>query len=66
MIWEGNRRAAFTLIDPLIALLAVATVMVGVLNFWRRAEYKCDKARNRRPRDPNSAAEQRLCGLHIL
>ena len=44
-IIRRNPRAAFALIDPLIALLAVATVMVGVLNFWRLAEYKCDKAR---------------------
>ena len=40
-----NPRAGFALIDPLIGLLAVATVMVGVLNFWRLAEYKADKAR---------------------
>jgi Tfp pilus assembly protein PilV len=40
-----NRRAGFALIDPLIGLLAVASVMVGVINFWRLAEYKSDKAR---------------------
>jgi len=44
-IIRRNPRAAFALIDPLIGILAVATVMVGVLNFWRLAEYKCDKAR---------------------
>jgi hypothetical protein len=44
-IIRRNPRAAFALIDPLIGLLAVATVMVGALNFWRLAEYKCDKAR---------------------
>lgn len=42
---RSNPRAGFALIDPLIGLLAVATVMVGVLNFWRLAEYKADKAR---------------------
>jgi len=64
-IIRRNPRAAFALIDPLIGLLAVATVMVGVLNFWRLAEYKCDRARID-ARDPNSAGKQRLCGLHIL
>jgi hypothetical protein len=44
-IIRRNSRAAFALIDPLIAVMAIATVMVGVLNFWRLAEYKCDKAR---------------------
>ena len=44
-IIRRNRRAGFALIDPLIGLLAVATVMVGAINFWRLAEYKCDKAR---------------------
>ena len=45
LIISRNPRAGFALIDPLIGLLAVAAVMVGVLNFWRLAEYKCDKAR---------------------
>jgi hypothetical protein len=40
-----NRRAGFALIDPLIGLLAVSSLMVGVINFWRLAEYKCEKAR---------------------
>ena len=44
-IIRRNPRAGFALIDPLIGLLAVTTVMVGALNFWRLAEYKCDKAR---------------------
>jgi hypothetical protein len=44
-IIRRNPRAAFALIDPLIAAAAIAMVMVGVLNFWRLAEYKCDKAR---------------------
>ena len=44
-IISRNPRAGFALIDPLIGLLAIAAVMVGVLNFWRLAEYKCDKAR---------------------
>jgi hypothetical protein len=40
-----KRLAGFALIDPLIGLLAVAAVMVSAFNFWRLAEYKCDKAR---------------------
>jgi len=44
-IIRRNPRDAFSLIDPLIGILAVAAVMVGALNFWRLAEYKCDKAR---------------------
>ena len=35
----------FALLDPLVAMLAVTTVMVGSMNFWRLAEYKCGKAR---------------------
>lgn len=38
-------RGGFALIDPLIGILAIAAVMVGAINFWRLAEYKCDRAR---------------------
>jgi len=49
-IISRNPRAGFALIDPLIGLLAIAAVMVGVLNFWRLAEYKfCGKAAIIRP-----------------
>jgi len=44
-IIHRRRSAGFALIDPLIGILAVATVMVGVINFWRLAEYKSAKAR---------------------
>ena len=44
-IIHRRRSAGFALIDPLIGILAVATVMVGVINFWRLAEYKSVKAR---------------------
>ena len=44
-IIRRKRRAGFALVDPLIGLLVVASVMVGVINFWRLAEYKCGKAR---------------------
>lgn len=44
-IFQRNQLGGFALLDPLIAMLAVATVMVGAINFWRLAEYKCDKAR---------------------
>jgi hypothetical protein len=44
-IIHTKQPAGFALIEPLIGILAVAGVMVGVINFWRLAEYKCDKAR---------------------
>ena len=44
-IIQTNKHAGFAMMDPLIGLLAVATVMVGAINFWRLAEYKCGKAR---------------------
>ena len=37
-------RAGFSLIDPLVGVLAFAVVILGALNFWRLAEYKCDRA----------------------
>jgi hypothetical protein len=41
-IIRKRRRAGFSLIDPLVGVLAFAVVIVGALNFWRLAEYKCD------------------------
>jgi hypothetical protein len=40
-----RRRAGFSLIDPLVGVLAFAVIIVGAFNFWRLAEYKCDRAR---------------------
>jgi Tfp pilus assembly protein PilV len=44
-ITRRRRLAGFSLIDPLVGVLAFAVVIVGALNFWRLAEYKCDRAR---------------------
>ena len=44
-IIRKQRCTGFSLIDPLVGVLAFAAVIVGVLNFWRLAEYKCDRAR---------------------
>jgi hypothetical protein len=35
----------FALLDPLVAILVFATVMVGAINLWRLVEYKCARAR---------------------
>ena len=42
---KRNRFAGFSLVDPLIGILLFAVVIVGALNFWRLAEYKCERAR---------------------
>jgi multidrug efflux pump subunit AcrA (membrane-fusion protein) len=42
---KRNRFAGFSLVDPLIGILMFAIVIVGALNFWRLAEYKCERAR---------------------
>lgn len=44
-IIRRRRRAGFSLIDPLVTVLAFAAMIVTALNFWRLAEYKCDRAR---------------------
>ena len=44
-IKHNQRRAGFSLIDPLAGVLAFALIIVGTLNFWRLAEYKCDRSR---------------------
>jgi hypothetical protein len=44
-IIRRKRLAGFALIDPLVGVLAFAAIIVGALNFWRLAEYKCDRAR---------------------
>jgi hypothetical protein len=35
----------FALLDPLVGILVFAIVMVGAINLWRLAEYKCARAR---------------------
>lgn len=42
---KRNRFAGFSLVDPLIGILMFAIVIVGALNFWKLAEYKCERAR---------------------
>lgn len=39
------RCRGFALLDPLIGMLAITTVMVGTINFWRLVEFKCGRAR---------------------
>jgi hypothetical protein len=46
LIFRRSRQVGgFALLDPLIGMLVFATVMVGAINFWRLAEYKCARAR---------------------
>jgi hypothetical protein len=40
-----RKLSGFSMVDPLIAATAFAVLMLGVINFWRLAEYKCAKAR---------------------
>jgi len=42
---KRSQPGGFALIDPLVGILVFAAVMVGAINFWRLAEYKCGKAR---------------------
>jgi hypothetical protein len=42
---KRRRPGGFALLDPLVGILAFAVVMVGAINFWRLAEYKCARAR---------------------
>jgi hypothetical protein len=44
-IRRSRQVGGFALLDPLIAILVFATVMVGAINFWRLVEYKCARAR---------------------
>jgi hypothetical protein len=44
-VFRRRRHAGFSLVDPLIGVLAFAAVIVGAFNFWRLAEYKCERAR---------------------
>jgi hypothetical protein len=42
---RSRQAAGFIMLDPLVAILVFASVMVGALNFWRLVEYKCARAR---------------------
>jgi hypothetical protein len=45
-VLRRNRQlGGFVLLDPLAGILVFAGVMVGAINFWRLAEYKCARAR---------------------
>ena len=44
-IRRSRQVRGFALLDPLIAILVFATVMLGAINFWRLVEYKCARAR---------------------
>lgn len=41
----GRQLGGFALLDPLVGILVFASVMVGAINLWRLAEYKCARAR---------------------
>jgi Tfp pilus assembly protein PilV len=42
---RSRQTGGFALLDPLVGMLVFAVVMVGAINFWRLAEYKCARAR---------------------
>jgi Tfp pilus assembly protein PilV len=42
---KRHQPGGFALLDPLVGMLVFAVVMVGAINFWRLAEYKCARAR---------------------
>jgi hypothetical protein len=42
---RSRQLGGFVLLDPLAGILVFAGVMVGAINFWRLAEYKCARAR---------------------
>ena len=45
-VLRRNRQlGGFVLLDPLAGILVFAGVMVGAINLWRLAEYKCARAR---------------------
>jgi hypothetical protein len=41
---KRHQPGGFALLDPLVGMLVFALVMVGAINFWRLAEYKCARA----------------------
>jgi hypothetical protein len=42
---RSRRLGGFSLLDPLVGILVFASVIVGAINLWRLAEYKCACAR---------------------
>ena len=42
---KRSQPGGFALLDPLVGILVFALVMVGAINLWRLAEYKCAHAR---------------------
>jgi hypothetical protein len=42
---RSRQLGGFALLDPLVGMLVFASVMVGAINLWRLAEYKCARAR---------------------
>ena len=42
---SSRQLGGFALLDPLVGILVFASVMVGAINLWRLAEYKCARAR---------------------
>ena len=42
---KRSQPGGFALLDPLVGILVFALVMVGAINLWRLAEYKCARAR---------------------
>src|ERR1700757_3596204 len=42
---RSRQLGGFALLDPLVGILIFASVMVGAINLWRLAEYKCARAR---------------------
>jgi hypothetical protein len=42
---RSRQLGGFALLDPLVGILVFASVMVGAINLWRLAEYKCARAR---------------------
>ena len=42
---RNRQLGGFALLDPLVGILIFASVMVGAINLWRLAEYKCARAR---------------------
>jgi len=45
-VFQMSRQlGGFSLLDPLVGIVVFTSVMVGAINLWRLAEYKCARAR---------------------
>ena len=42
---KSRQLGGFSLLDPLVGILVFAGVILGAINLWRLAEYKCARAR---------------------